>query len=67
MKTNLGWIHAHVRILIIALIICVFVGVFFLAPIIHVLSVGSATDWESPGYYYKIGYHMLVQPNNGCQ
>ena len=68
MNTNLGWIHGHLRILIAAMIMCVLLGVFFLAPIIPVLTVGCATDWESPGYhFYKTGYHMLVQPNNGCQ
>ena len=67
MKTNPGWIHAHLRTVIVALIVSVFLAVFFLAPVIPVLSVGCATDLESAGYYFiKTGYHMLVQPTNGC-
>ena len=67
MKTNAGWIHAHLRIVIVALIICVFLAVFFLAPVIPVLTVGCATDRESASYYFfKTGYHVVVQPTNGC-
>ena len=67
MKSNPGWIHLHKGIFILAVVLCMFFGVFFLVPVIHVTTVGCASDWESPGYYfYKTGYHVLVQPNNGC-
>lgn len=65
MKANHGMTHQQKVILIVALAAGLFLGVFFLAPIIHVIT-GCTNDYESPGYYlYKVGLRIFVGPT-GC-
>lgn len=60
-----GMTQPHKGIMIVAIAVGVFLGVFFLAPIVHVITACS-NDYESPGYYlYKVGLRIFVAPV-GC-
>lgn len=65
MKANPEMPHLHNGILIVVVAVCVFLGVFFLAPIVHVITACS-NDYESPGYYlFKVGLRTYIA-STGC-
>ena len=65
MNANPGATHPHRGMLIVALVVGVFLGVFFLVPIVHVIDACS-NNYESPGYYlFKVGLRIFIGPS-GC-
>ena len=65
MKANPGMPRQHKIILTIVIALGVFLGVFFLAPVVHVIDT-CTNSYESPGYYlWKVGYRIYFGPT-GC-
>ena len=65
MKANPGMTRQQKVILTVSIAAGVFLGVFFLAPIVHVIT-NCTNDYESPGYYlWKVGYRFFIGPT-GC-